>query len=68
VFDVGNNLNYYSGLPYYSVNLKSLKIKNILLKEINSYMYKKLIFLDASFNNISSLTGFEDNASLRFKV
>ena len=56
--DLGDNLNYFFSLQYLSKSLTSLKISNISLREIYSYSFENLLFLDASFNNIFTLTGF----------
>jgi Leucine-rich repeat (LRR) protein len=55
--NVGDNKNYHFCLRFVRfVNLKSLKISNISLKQSFS-QFENLIYLDASYNNISSLIG-----------
>ena len=52
--DVGDNRNYYFCLRFLSNSLKSLKISNVSLRE-NICMINKLIYLDASYNNITTM-------------
>ena len=70
--NVDNNKNYHTCVRYFEnrFDLKRLKISNISLTEkianigIGSDLFKKIIYFDASLNNISKMDGFENFESL----
>ena len=63
--DAGNNKQYYSCLRYLKFSFKSIKISNISLRHsiyntgIDVDLLVNLIYLDASFNSMSSLFSFD---------
>ena len=63
--NVGGNKNYYFCLRDVSLHLKSLSISNISLREI-ILQAQNLIYLDISYNNISSMFGLNNFTNLHY--